>query len=104
MEQNKKIVIWGTGDIASLFYYQIRDTYEVEYFLDNAGDKETFKGKTVRKPTKENIDNQFIVVANTYYSEIRAQLREYGCTEIIDFIPYGALGKDIVLVHGSASR
>lgn len=101
MGQHKEIVIWGTGDIASLFYYQIRDTYEVEYFLDNAGDKEKFKGKIVRRPAKESIENKFIVVANTYYNEIKEQLREYGCTEIVDFIPYGALGKDIVLVHGN---
>lgn len=101
MEQHKKIVIWGTGDIASLFYYQIRDTYEVEYFLDNAGDKEEFKGKKVKKPTRETIEDKFIVVANTYYSEIREQLKTFCCTEIADFIPCGALGKAIVLVHGN---
>lgn len=96
------IVIWGTGVIArQVFYRAVKAGYHVKYFLDNMP-VDSFYGIRVYRPTQENCSECFIVVAsNTYYEEVSLQLLQYGLEELKNFIPYQAMGKKVVLVHGN---
>lgn len=42
-----------------------------------------------------------MVASSVYYEEIAIQLTEFGLQELKDFIPYEALGKEVVLIHGN---
>ncbi len=61
-----------------------------------------FYGLEVFRPTRENCSKyQVVVASNVRYDEIAQELTEYGLKELKDFIPYQALGKKVVLVHGN---
>lgn len=45
-----------------------------------------------------------VVASGIHYKEIAVQLSEYGLEELRDFIPYQALGKEVVLVHGNCYK
>lgn len=99
----QNIVIWGTGAAARRFYYTImsQQDIEVKYFVDNAP-VDMFYGHKVYRPTQENCSKYLVVVASdVYYQNIAVQLTGYGLKELRDFIPYGAIGKEVVLVHGN---
>lgn len=100
----KEIVIWGTGVIARILFYRISSVYHVKYFVDNAS-VDKFYGIDVYRPTRENCGQYLVVVAsNDYYKVISEQLIGYGLEELKDFIPYQALGKKVVLVHGNCYK
>lgn len=99
----RDIVIWGTGAVARRFYYTIMDQHEVnvKYFVDNAP-VDSFYGHNVYRPTRENCSKYMVVVASDiFYQDISIQMAGYGLKELRDFIPYGAFGKKVVLVHGN---
>lgn len=75
--------------------------FKVKYFVDNAPiDK--FYGVSVYRPTKENCSAHLVVVASrAHYEEISIELTEFGLEELKDYIPYEALGKKTVLIHGN---
>lgn len=102
----RDIVIWGTGTVARGLYYKIaRDgNFKVRYFIDNAPVR-SFYDCDVYLPTRENCSKYLVVVAsNIHYKEISVQLLEYGLEELRDFIPYQALGREVVLVHGNCFK
>lgn len=100
----KDIVIWGTGVIARTLFYRIPREYHVKYFLDNAH-VDKFYDKAVYRPTSENCSKYLVVVASDVcYKEIAQQLIGFGLEELKDFIPYHALGKKVVLVHGNCYK
>lgn len=102
----RDIVIWGTGTIARSLYYRIirEGGITVQYFVDNAAGS-SFYGCNVYRPTRENCSRYLVVVAsNIYYGEISVQLSEYGLEELRDYIPYQALGKEVVLIHGNCYK
>lgn len=99
----RDIVIWGTGAVARKLYYTIMQEKEitVKYFVDNAP-VSSFYGHEVYRPSKEKCSRYLVVVASdAHYDAISAQLTEYGRKELRDYIPYEALGKEVVLVHGN---
>ena len=98
----KNIVIWGTGVIGRSLYYNLCwGGYKVKYFVDNS-QRDVFYNCKVLRPTKENCSKYLVVVAsNLYYEDIAIQLMEYGLEELKDYIPYQALGKKIVILHGN---
>lgn len=97
----EKIAIFGTGEQALINYYEIRKNYEVVFFLDNYTEKREFLGRNVEKPDQLNVYAYRIVVCCKYYCEIATQLKSMGLIELKDFLPFGALGKQIVLLHGN---
>ncbi len=100
----KEIVIWGTGVVSRSLFYRISTVFDVKYFVDNSL-VDRFYGREVYRPTRENCSKYLVVVASdTYYKEIAQQLSGYGLEELRDFIPYQALGKKIVLVHGNCYK
>lgn len=99
----RDIIIWGTGAVARRFYYNIMQekAVRVRYFVDNAP-VTSFYGHEVYRPTRENCSKYLVVVASdVYYEKIAIQMTGYGLKELRDFIPYEALGKEVVLVHGN---
>lgn len=102
----RDIVIWGTGTVARSLYYKIARNggFRVRYFIDNAPMK-SFYDYDVYLPTRENCSKYLVVVASSiHYEEISVQLLEFGLEELQDFIPYQALGKEVVLVHGNCYK
>lgn len=104
----KEIIIWGVGVTARSLYYKISTElwgggikFEVKYFVDNAPiDK--FYGLNVYRPTRENCSKYLVVVASrVYYEDISHELTEFGLEELYNYIPFEALGKKIVLLHGN---
>lgn len=86
-----------------LYYNILRGggRYNVKYFIDNAKISKFYDCEVVR-PTRENCSKYPVVIAsNIYYKEIAVQLTDFGLMELKDFIPYQALGKKIVLIHGN---
>lgn len=82
------IILFGIGDRAEKFYYQHRNSVQILYCVSNfitAEEKLTFHGIAVKEAHPENLKQQFIVVASTFYEEIAKQLREYGLKEFEDF-------------------
>lgn len=103
-QEMKDIVIWGTGVVARSSFYTISKFYNVKYFLDNAP-VDRFYGRDVYRPTKENCSRYPVVVAsNIYYKAIAEQLLGYGLEELRDIIPWQALGRKVVLLHGNCYK
>lgn len=100
----REIIIWGTGVIGRSIYYRIlRENlpYEVKYFVDNYS-LQSFYDLDVFRPDRENCSKFLVVVASTvYYEDIASQLIEFGLEELKDFIPYEALDKEVILMHGN---
>lgn len=104
LDVKHKIVIFGTGGQAIRDYYNLRDKYEIMWFLDNNKGNDYFMGKSIKIPNGTNIHTYFIAVCtnDNHYMEIAEQLKAYGLKEFKDFCPGGALEeRKIVLVHGN---
>lgn len=76
-----KYIIFGTGTGAEKVFDKVE--YDIDYFLDNNKSKQgsMYKGRPVYAPDvlkNEDKDNIFIIVASTYYDEIRIQLENMG--------------------------
>lgn len=90
--ENKKIVIWGTGESAEKHYYALRYfEQEVNYFIDGKKYNEitVFKNKEVFSPSvldKENKKEIFVIIASYAFEEIAAGLIKAGFEENLNFI------------------
>lgn len=89
LQENKGIVIFGTGNLANNIYESMKNKEDVQYFVDNDKEKQnsTFKGKKVYSPLKviEDKERIIIIVASMYSAEITQQLSDYGLIPGIDF-------------------
>lgn len=86
----KKIVIWGIGDRSRAFSKLINEL--PEFYLDNdiSKDGTTFFGRPVVHPSRvDNWEDYKIIIANSFYDEIKEQLLSYGLEETKDFVFYG---------------
>ncbi len=84
----KKIIFWGTGNIASTIINNHPDL-EVDFFIDNYPRDSYFCGKKVNRPQADfEWKNYFVVVATMAYQSIKTQLESYGCVEHEDFSDY----------------
>lgn len=87
--KNRKIAIWGTGEISGVFSQ--RENIKPDIYIDNNIDKkgQFFLEKTIVHPTDiKDWSEYYIIVANRFYPEIREQLISYGLKEDIDFVSY----------------
>ncbi len=87
------IVIFGTGAASSNVISFMKNHFELEAsaFLDNDRSKSgsVFQGKSVYHPdwiAKQSVNDLFIVVASSYYTEISKQLSEMGMAEYTHFV------------------
>ena len=96
--QNKKNInetefaIWGTGDRSSSFSKELSKMPVC--YIDNDITKKgtTFFNRKVCHPSEiEDWGKFYIVIANSFYEEIRLQLQEKGLKEEVDFIYYGKI-------------
>ncbi len=89
--QTKPIVIFGTGSGGLKIFNEIKNLNikDFKYFVDNDEQKEglIFCDKQIYNPKiLDKSDNIFIVVASSYYDEIRGQLINMGFKENVDFV------------------
>lgn len=91
-EDDNKIgyVIWGTGDRSSTFSKEV--TNKPLFYIDNdISKKDTcFYDRKVCHPSDiTNWKDYYIVIANSFYEDIKKQLLDLGLIEESDFIYYG---------------
>lgn len=99
-----KLAIFGVSFHAQKCLYKLnRDGKDIDCYFDNNLYGETYRGKTVLKPTQKNVDGKFILVAvsEKYYQTIRKQLIEMGLIEFKDFMYYTLLNKKIAIMYGN---
>lgn len=87
---NRKLIVWGTGKSSERFVANVLET-EIDCYMDNninlRGTK--INGIVVKHPSDidyKEWQNYFIIVASTYYWDIKKQLEEYGLNENLDFV------------------
>lgn len=88
--QNRKIVIWGTGDKSALFSESIGINVP-DFYIDNNIEKDgsIFNKKNVVHPSRISAWNQlYIIIAIKNYDDVKCQLEEYGLQENQDFLPF----------------
>ncbi|GIO86587.1 hypothetical protein J25TS5_35190 [Paenibacillus faecis] len=84
----KKIVIFGAsscGEQLVNFFFEYFPQIEIEYFLDNNKQKQSFLGYMVFTPDCVDLGKYPIIVASTYYKDIKEQLEARGLHEARDF-------------------
>lgn len=87
----RKVAVWGTGVAAEELWRILKSRNcdsEIDFFVDNAQDRKTFKGKKVvsSKEIKDRKDIYIIVASFDYQWEIYGQLQRYGFEENRDYI------------------
>lgn len=93
----KRMILFGTGGMAKKFISDFQE--KIEFCLDNNPDKEgqylenipVYCTNTIfssKNFDKKNLREQyFIIVASSFYQEIKVQLKKMGLNEIENFIP-----------------
>lgn len=87
----KKVVVWGTGLIASRFIGSLTED-KICFFIDSNLKKngKTFWGRKIIHPSLiEDWEELYVLVPYNYYDEIKKQLLQNGLKEKIDFDEYG---------------
>lgn len=85
---NRKVAIWGTGQIADAFL-EWNLNYEIQVCFDNYRSKEEFHGIAVKHPDQiSDWNSYFIIIAVTKDVKIREQLESYGLVQGKDFVNY----------------
>lgn len=99
------IILFGTGNLAELFYKKNKKLVDIKFCLDNDKNKQgkEFHNSKIYSPYDKNINIKDcrIIIASIYYSEISSQLKEIGLIEIEDFIPYNLFNKKIAIIYGN---
>lgn len=99
------IILFGTGNLAELFYKKNKKLVDIKFCLDNDKNKQgkEFHNSKIYSPYDKNINIKDcrIIIASMYYSEISSQLKEMGLCEIEDFIPYNLFNKKIAIIYGN---
>ncbi len=84
----KKVVVWGTGQIARSLDAVICGR-EVEFYIDSYRSEETFRDKKIVRPGEiEDWSELFVVIAVVKNREIIEQLEEKGQQKNKDFVVY----------------
>lgn len=92
--KNRKLLIWGTGNIAKCINEDFKRLYPYisEYkYIDNDLNKENkvFLGHSIVSPHSiKEWKKYYIVIAIEKYTEVKQQLQEYGLIEDTDFTSY----------------
>lgn len=83
---NKKLIVWGTGNAAERFY-DWNKFYDIEYYIDNNPNKEYFMNRKVLHPDDiTDWKDYYILIAVVKDTEIKKQLEEYGLKRNKDFV------------------
>lgn len=87
--KDRKISIWGTGEASKLFVKTVNCTFDC--YIDNDTNKRNtiINGKVVKHSNDIcDLKDNFIVVASSYYDEIRKNLIDLNLIESENFINY----------------
>lgn len=84
--QGKKLLVWGTGQVAKRFIaYQRR--YEPDFYIDSYRKEKDFDGKQIKKPEEiDDWEKYYIIIAVANDNEIRKYLSEKNLEEEKDYI------------------
>lgn len=98
---NRKIVIWGTGNIGKRVANTLTEmNIEVDFFIDIDKKKQgsLFLGKNVCGPEYLKAQNHkiYVMVAFNHYYNVHNQLIEFGYNEELDFHGFGIFARIVV--------
>ncbi len=80
----EKIAIYGVGAFGDVFYHAMKDSYEIEFFIDEYTDKDFFYNKNIYKAKKSPLLKVFISVLQ-HSKKIEEELCSLGFKEIVSF-------------------
>ena len=90
MSGNRRYIIWGTGSVAEKFlgkYSDIKIAYIVDGNMEKRG--QSFFGHRIMSPDDISDWNHYpVIIASTFYNEIKEKLLELGLIEYKDFWRY----------------
>lgn len=94
----RKLAVWGTGACSEKLWNVLSkrgDTSEIDFYIDNAAEKKTFKNKAVVSPMEiaDRKDIYIIVASDLYQWEIYNQIESYGYRRS-DYTHYSSVIKD----------
>lgn len=91
----RKLAIWGTGATKRRLLSRLQKIdknleKDIIFYIDNDEDKQNtlIDGKKVMDINSTELDNVFVIIASSWYDEIRWQLIDKGLKENIDFCDY----------------
>ena len=91
---NKRIVLWGTGNTAQEFYKKYCDKLPVYACTSNDREIVPIESLNTIKPCEIEPQSDFIIICSVYYDEIRYQLMCMGGYEPnINFMKYDVFEK-----------
>ncbi len=90
----EQLIIFGTGSASQRIFHFFNEKsikFNIKYFVDNNQSKweQYFFSKKICEPKKllqERKESIFVIVASSYYTEIKAQLERMGFLENVHFI------------------
>ena len=114
MHPDTQVIIYGTGSLSEKITNELKERYEILFYLDSNQDKcgNYFEGKEIKSPEilTEIKNTILVVVASSFYDEIKITLCEIGLQEHVNFvdgsiflpeyhadISYSQNGEDIIL-------
>jgi hypothetical protein len=89
--RRKDLFVFGTGSVSERVVHKFaRNGIDIYAFLDNDPNRwgNEFFGKQIMPPQEvlKHKNNRHIIVASSFYPEIRQQLNEMGCSENKDYV------------------
>ena len=99
-EEKKKIIIFGSGKVATRFL--VNQRLNVDGVFDNNKVGDIFWNITITRPVYNSQYYIIIAIQNPFiYREIKKQLCTLGYTEFNDFIPYTIYKKKMAVAYGN---
>ena len=88
---DKKVILFGTGNMAQIFYQQNQEKFNLRACVDNNSQMwdKTFYGLPVKPPDyllELSPAERHIIICNGYYREIGAQLQQMGIDEYFVYV------------------
>lgn len=99
-EKKKKLIIFGSGKVATRFL--VNERLNIDGVFDNNKVGDRFWNITITRPMYNSQYYIIIATQNAFvYGEIKKQLCALGYTEFNDFIPYTIYKKKLAVAYGN---
>ena len=99
-EEKKKLIIFGSGKVATRFL--VNERLNIDGVFDNNKAGNIFWDITITRPVYNSQYYIIIAIQNPFiYREIKKQLCTLGYTEFNDFIPYTIYKKKMAVAYGN---
>lgn len=100
--ENKRIILWGTGNTAKEFYKKFSDKITIYACTSNEEEIVPIEYLNIIRPCEIEPESDFIIICSIYYNQIRYQLMCIdGYEPNKNFIKYDIFEEQKVCAHGN---